>query len=767
MRRRKVSKFLAWALSFVLLLSVLSQTVLAFHWPWEEEASSVAAETPKPDLTLYARCEPVRASVIHAGNLKGTERNLARLLCDGDETTVFTHPKVQEITLDLGRVHMLGGVRFLPAAGEKETDVDRCIGTAFWVSTDNRNFQKAAVAEPIDNLSYTPEWKELMFGGAGEVRYVKITIPAGARIAEVQWLSYPEWKYTKVAGKTQWNLRLYGYDIQRELDANIVVGAYNRQGVLKSFSVTQQTFMPQEDRVIDLHLNTWDKEIGDSYRVMAWDQDGKSLLARDLRYVYTKASPAFSMSNLFSDHMMLQADKPLTVWGTAPAGSRVQTTLTDDSGSSVTQTATADVNGDWETNLGNFSAGGSYILTVDCGGERKVFKNLIFGDIWLCMGQSNMDYHLLGGEDTAAYLRTAKGKKESNNPQIRLLNLWMKGTSGAGGAVSNLPVGYVNPAWSVMNRDAASYCTAIGYFFAQKIQEEYHLPVGILNVAVGDTEINRWLPFGQTFGSFAGSDGGLYYNRVLPFQKLQIRGILMYQGEADYYRTHLTTEQYRDALSGLVDLYRGIWGEDLPFYWAQLARHQNDTSLIREGQRLALGQISNPKNAGVFSLMDIYGEYKSGAGNCREDIHPHQKQEVADRFFRYAKRDVYGGADTIVSGPVYQGVRRIGNTLELVFDCEGSLKVLPPEQYCDARGKKWIADNKMDVTKPQGFEVAGSDGVFHQGEAELSGNTVVLKSEQVPNPVQARYAWGAYPEMPNLTDDSGLPALSFCTELTS
>lgn len=212
----------------------------------------------------------------------------------------------------------------------------------------------------------------------------------------------------------------------------------------------------------------------------------------------------------------------------------------------------------------------------------------MFGDVWLCVGQSNMDYYMLGGKDTEEYLDSEQGRREVNNPNIRLLNLWNKGVGGAGAAVNQLPLGSQETVWAPMDRDAANYCSAVGYYFAQGVQQEYNVPVGLLSVAVGDTEINRWIPWGDTYGSFTSTDGGLYFNRVAPFEKLQIRGILMYQGEADQYRTHLTAGEYRDAMAGLVDHYRDIWGAEIPFYWAQLTRYNRDESQVREGQRLAL-----------------------------------------------------------------------------------------------------------------------------------------------------------------------------------
>lgn len=714
------------------------------------------------DLTLAARTEAIMVSA-NSKTLKG--HSLAGYLYDGDASTVFCDGKTQTITLDLGVLHMLSGVRFLPCAGEKESDIDRAQGMVFYLSRDNRNFVKAGVAEPKDNQGYTPDWQEYLFDGVGEFRFVRLEIPAGARIAEVEWLAYPDWQYQAGRrGETQWKMQLYAYDAKREISTKVLAGVYTANGVLKSLSVTEEKFLPKEDRMIDLTLSVPKHQKGDTYRVMVWENDGTSVLARNLKFRYSQGDRGFSVPNLFSDSMMLQAGKPVTVWGNAPRGSKVSLSLCSEDGVEYHAESVANAMGEWSTQLGTFAPGGDYTLTAVCGGERKRFANITFGDVWLLIGQSNMDYHLLGGEDTTKYLNSEQGKQETNNSKIRLLNLWTKGTKGAGAPVANLPVGYVNPAWSEMNHDAASYCSAIGYFFAQKVQSQFNIPVGIINAAVGDTEINRWIPYGTKLGSFTSTDGGLYYNRVLPFARLELTGILMYQGEADEYRTHMSTEMYRDAMSGLVDWYRGIWGEDLPFYWTQLTRYKADESLIREGQRLALESIKNPQNAGVVSLMDIYGEYESGAGNCREDIHPHQKQVVAERFFRYAMQDVYGIENMVVSGPIYQSMKQQDNQLTLTFMTNGGLRVLPKERYADKQGQAWIREHNMDETRPQSFEVAGEDGIFYPAEAELSGDTVRLWSDQVPKPVKARYAWGAYPEMPNLTDASMLPMLSFLAE---
>ncbi|MBR5152559.1 MAG: hypothetical protein IKW60_03420 [Clostridia bacterium] len=755
-RGRRFWKLLPWILSFVLLSGVLTVTYFL------RERSGVLTEESNPYMKLAATYEPiVPVRTICRWKEEST------FLFDGDTNTVACWETPWEVTLDLGKLHMLGGVRFFPV-GENQTELDRCQGLMVSVSKDNRVFQKAAVAEPVDHIGYTQDWQELSFGGGGEFRYVKIQIPAGASIGEVECLGYPSWWFQpgRKQGHAELCLDLYAYDAQESGTVRILTGAFHENGVLKALQVTEQEISNHEGTTVPIRLSVPRQGIGDRYRVMAWDNRGVSLLKQDLNFRYTRGGMGFSVPNVFSDSMMFQAEKPVKIWGTAPIGSQVRLILESETGIVAEKTVIANTNSDWVGELGQFPYGGSYSLTISCGGESKVFHDLTFGDVWVLIGQSNMDYHLLGGEDTKTYLRSAQGKKETNNENIRLLNLWMKGTGGSGQAVANLPIGYRNPAWSKMNTEAASYCSAIGYFFANQIYREHGLPVGLMNLAVGDTEINRWIPNGATYGAFCGTDGGLYYNRVMPLSGFSVRGILMYQGEADEYRTHLSTEEYRDALCGLIDQYREIWGADLPFYWAQLTRYQKDESLIREGQRLALFGVKNKKNIGMISLMDVYGEFEGGAGNCREDIHPHQKQLVAERFVRLANRDLYGG-DLPATGPVYLSARRVENGLELTFSATGNLRVMDKSQYVDALGREYIKESGRDENRLQEFEVAGEDGVFYPAEAEIQGSTVLVFSPWVDMPVMARYGWGAYPEMPNLTDDSLIPSSAFVTEMVT
>ncbi len=742
-----MQRFWVWVLAFLFLLSS-TEAALAFDISRLIKKPSPMLTPPVPSLKLMAPLRKVNGSNLF---FSGTVTNPSYLY-DGDETTMAVAETPTTITLDLGSLQRLGGIRFLPG----KENPNRCLGTVFSISKNNRNFLPVATIEPLGGGDFPSDWQDLSFGSSGDARYVRLEIPAGASFAEIEWLSYPGWNY---AGR---NLifDLYAFDIQETFVGNIALAIYNKNGVLKQLVQQEETFVENVPAFFSLEVLVRKREAGDNYRILVWKPDGTPALSQALSYYDNDGSSQLSLSNLFSDDMLLQAEKPVTIWGSAPTNSNVTVSLENNNGGIITQTTIAK-QGTFSVNLGSFSPGGDYQLTIRCGNEKKLFRHITFGDLWLCVGQSNMDYFMVGGADTTAYL---ENDPHADNPNIRLLNLWNLGIAGSGAPTGNLPLGYGKNAWEPMTRDSANYCSAVGYFIAQDLEQTYHNPIGLLSVAVGDTEINRWIPYGDTYGSFTSTDGGLFHNRVAPFDKLQIKGILMYQGEADQYRTFLTTEEYRDAMAGLVDRYRNIWGADTPFYWAQLTRYKKDESAIREGQRLALFRIKNPESAGIISLIDIYGEFKSGAGNCREDIHPHQKQVVAERFLRYIKRDVYG-EDISVSGPVYQSMRIDGSTIELTFHTTGNLALLPVSQYADKLGQNLIKEQNINTNLPQEFEIAGDDGIFVRADAVLEGNQVLLSNPKIPNPVMARYAWGAYPEIPNLTDETGLPALSFSTHL--
>lgn len=736
---------------------VLGQTGCAFDF-FGGADNSATVEISEPKLKIYmptSKTEPNGGAGEAWLIVKDTTKSIALGLYDGNINQPILNEETAEVTLDMGRSTMLSQIRYY-AGKLDENNGNNCLGTRFYASQDNRKFDELAVIEgetlPQNN------WYDINFSGFGEYRYFKVVLPPKSNICEVEWMSATGFSRMHRGGnKYDIKFNLCGFDAKEATDATILVAAYNDKGMIKQIAHTKERFDKGGATNFEVVLPNSEVKDGDRYRIIAFGEDGLSLIPRPLNYRVNGASRNFSVAPVFSDNMILQAEKPVTVWGEASKLCEVEVCLENNLGGGVKRIVKPDNNSKWSAELGTFSSGGSYTLTVKSEDRTIEYKNITFGDIWLCTGQSNMDYYMAAGKETAEDLKNPMTVKNSN---IRLLNLWNKGMSGAAAPIDNPPAESI--AWQEMDVDSAAYCSAVGYYFAREIFETTKDPVGIINVAVGDTEINRWINKGDKYGSFTSTDGDLYNNRIKPFENLQIKGIILYQGEADQYRTHLTEEEYSDAMAGLVDSYRKMWGEDLPFYWAQLTRYRVDESVVREGQRIALSKVKNQTNIGMIVLNDLIGNYDAKTGRCRNDIHPWGKKVVAERFAAYAKRDCYG-ENTAVCGPIYKSSETDGTKLVLSFECEGKLRVMQKERYADKITDKKIKKEKIDTSKPMEFEIAGEDENFYPAEARLDGKTVVLSSDKVKEPIFARYAWGAYPEMPNLTDDTGLPTATFDT----
>lgn len=534
-------------------------------------------------------------------------------------------------------------------------------------------------------------------------------------------------------------------------DGIVYVGLYKDGKLISVKKIEDITFNAMGVFETTVAIDVPEKDGDYELKAFAWSNEQKPISGKYIRKYYVEA--AFAVANVFSDNMMLQADKPVTVWGSAFEGRDVEVMLTNND-NGTTDTAKTISNGTFSVELPAKNAGGNYTLTVTSGTETQSFTNIIFGDVFLLSGQSNMEYRICDFTDTRANI---KSDTRVNNSNIRAVNMTQIATNGASQPQEKLPE-VEGTMWKEMNYDNAYAISAIGYYFAQQINAETGRPVGILAMAVGGTGSDTWV-----------ENGTLYNNRVYPVRNLELSGILYYQGCADVGKT---AKEYSDIMAGIVDDYRKLFGdEELPFYYAQLARFNGTNhEEIRAGQTWAFDKVSNKKNVGFISTLDEVGNKGTGSsktGNARNDIHPNGKEEIASRFALWAKRDIYG-EDVVVSGPMYKSISISDNVAELEFECTGSLKIMNKEQYGDYKTDELIAAGTLDPTKLGGFEMAGADGKYYDAQAEIvDGNKVRVTCSAVSEPVKVRYAWGAYPEIPNLTDDTNLPSYTFATDCMS
>ncbi|MFO7826386.1 MAG: sialate O-acetylesterase [Cyclobacterium sp.] len=451
------------------------------------------------------------------------------------------------------------------------------------------------------------------------------------------------------------------------------------------------------------------------------------------------------LPRVFADHMVLQRGQEIPVWGKADPRQRVIVTFQDKE-----YRVRADREGNWELRMGAFPKGGPYTLTVNTSKESLAYENVMMGDVWLLGGQSNMEWALKNtnnGEDSI---------KVADHPNIRLFEV---GRNLSLEAIDDVP----EAKWSVCSPETVENFSAIGYYFARRIQTDLDVPIGLLDVNWGGTLSEAWtsaealmthddfkerVASNQTEGPEDFSDPevrkpnlwptSLYFGMLEPVIPFAIKGALWYQGESNAGRAY----QYREIFPLLISDWRKQWGQgDFPFIWVQLANFRqakeepgdSDWAELREAQSMTL---SLP-NTGQAVIID------KGEAN---DIHPRDKWTVGERLAKAAKKIAYG-MDVVYSGPTYKSMEIQDDQIRISFDHVGS---------------GLMVKDKYGYVK--GFAVAGADKQFHWVKGFQDGDQIVLETGDIADPVAVRYAWADNPDDVNLYNKEGLPANPFRTD---
>lgn len=494
------------------------------------------------------------------------------------------------------------------------------------------------------------------------------------------------------------------------------------------------------------------------------------------------------MPSFFSNDMVLQRDQPLPLWGWADAGETVTVTLGSQSASTK-----ADNAGNWRIVLKPLPMSTEGISLKIKAADSLEFSNILLGDIWLCSGQSNMDWGL-GSCDVPDDIAAA------DFPAIRHFRTEYN--------FANAPEQDAKGRWVVCNPQNAPGFSAVGFYFARKISSETGVPIGLVTNAVGGTNIELWMqqetllntPSLDSYASQmreslanyqkqlsdalplidAWSDSAraaqnsgkqiplppkwpefpfservmrprcvtLHNGHIAPFIPMAMRGVLWYQGESNADDTlYLEKKQ-----AMIADWRKWFTNEKLPFYFVQLASWQapdenpegGGWGRIRDIQRKCL----EIPYTGMASAIDI--------GDAA-DIHPKNKADVGERLALWALANEYGKPDTITSGPLFDAITITNDRLHLKFKSIGGGLIIGSKS---GRGPATEVPNGT----LKRFAIAGEDRKWAWAEAVISGDTVILRSPEVPNPVAARYAYSMNPEGSNLYNRAGLPASPFRTD---
>lgn len=489
--------------------------------------------------------------------------------------------------------------------------------------------------------------------------------------------------------------------------------------------------------------------------------EGAKLLAQAVCSAITGDFGGLHLPSVFTDYMVLQRDCPLSVQGTANAGTPVTVCI-----GRQKQTDIAGNDGRWKVTLTPLQAGNDYELTVTAGKEKQTFHHVAAGEVWLCSGQSNMEFLLsqatTGKEDVPqAYhadlrLYNMKGNWATDN------RAWQESTLDS---VNHL-LYYRSTQWQPCTPQQAAGFSAVAYYFGKMLQDSLNVPVGLICNAVGGSPTEAWIDrstleyqFSSILKDWTRNDFiqdwvrgraltniqkrtdnlqrhpyepcYLYEAGIRTLEQYPIKGVIWYQGESNAHNM----DAHKKLFSLLVESWRRNWqSPELPFYFVQLSSlNRPSWPWFRDSQRQLMQQIPHTGMA-----------VSSDKGDSL-DVHPRDKRPVGERLARWALNQEYGYRNLIPSGPLFRKAHTEGEQVIIEFNYGEGLQ-------------------SSDGEKLVGFEIAETEGLYYPATALIQGNQIILHAKQIRNPRFIRYGWQPFTRA-NLINRDGLPASTFRTEI--
>ncbi|RNC66227.1 GDSL-type esterase/lipase family protein [Proteiniphilum sp. X52] len=493
---------------------------------------------------------------------------------------------------------------------------------------------------------------------------------------------------------------------------------------------------------------------------------GAAIIAETVYGAITGQYGKVEIAPIFSSGMVLQRHQPIRLWGTANANT--ETTVVLDGIERSTQTHGS---GKWEVWFPAMEAGGPYSITIKNENKKIELQDILIGDVWLCSGQSNMEFKLRHAATADEDIPTA------NYPEIRLLNMqpiaytndiaWDKEVLQE---INNLHY-FRQTGWQRCTPGSAADFSAIAYHFGKSIHTETGVPVGLILNAVGGSPAEAWIDrltlehHPRLVGMFPDWNNNdyihawcreratknteladnssqrhpyhpayLYEAGIQGITQFPIAGVIWYQGESN----EQNVELHEVIFPTLVESWRKAWNLNLPFYYVQLssmAMGRETWGYFRDSQRRLLSEVPNMGMAVSSDLGDS------------TDVHPRKKKQVGERLARLALHHTYGMKEMVPSGPLFREAEFKEGTVYVSFDFG--------EQLQTSDGKSLRA-----------FELAEYPGLFYPATAEIEDNKIKVSSPEVNNPRFIRYGWSSYSDG-NLINGEGLPASTFTTEQRS
>jgi sialate O-acetylesterase len=467
--------------------------------------------------------------------------------------------------------------------------------------------------------------------------------------------------------------------------------------------------------------------------------DETILFEDDMSNVYLAEQKGnIKLAPMLTDNMVVQQLDSIRLWGEADPGSMIDVFASW----GIRTTGKADNDGRWDIKVKTPPASyDKHTITIRNGTIKKVLRNVLVGEVWFVSGQSNMEMPIRGFNNCPIIGANEVIANAGHYEYIRFSTI--KTVPG-----KLIPEEYVaGGEWKVSSPENAPEFSATAYYFAMKMSDVLHIPIGIVNCSWGGTRVEAWLNeeilkgYSNVNLAEAGSTKGIVYlqpmiayNSMLkPASKYTVKGILWYQGESN-----VGHPDYAKRLATMVDLWRKDFGRDLPFFITEITPYQygpgEQGAFLREQQFLASKIIPN---SGFVCTNDLALDYET------RQIHPMNKKGAGERLAYLALHDIYNKTTIEARGPEYKSMRVSNGSIYVTFDNA-------PDGF----------NRSQDIV---GFEIAGEDKVFHPANATLRMGSIVLRSEKVPNPVAARYCFRNF-QTGNLYGMRGLPVVPFRTD---
>ena len=491
------------------------------------------------------------------------------------------------------------------------------------------------------------------------------------------------------------------------------------------------------------------------------DAEGAEMLAKTVYEGITGKLGGLQMSPLYSDNMVLQHGQTLTIQGKADAGEKVTVSIAGQKKKTV-----ASSNGKWQVSLNPLKAGGPYTLTISTPNRMLIYNKVLAGEVWLCSGQSNMEFHL-GWADT--------GKRDipqSLDEEIRLFDMKARWRTDAVeweasvlDSLNHLQY-FTSASWEECSPKSVSDFSAVAYYFGKMLKDSLNVPVGLICNAIGGSPAEAWIDrrtleyeFPAILRDWTKNDFiqdwvrgraalnikkssdnfqrhpyepcYLYESGILPLQQYPIKGVIWYQGESNAHNK----DAHEKLFKLLVDSWRTNWNNpQLPFYYVQLSSlNRPSWPWFRDSQRRLMEEIE-------YTGMAV----SSDKGDSL-DVHPLHKQAIGERLARWALHKTYDKKHVIPSGPLYKSVSFVKGKAYVEFDYSEGMKTA------------------VEGEELRTFELAGEDGRFYPAQAVVEGNRVKVWTKAVKAPKVVRYGWQPFTRA-NLVNAEGLPASTFRTE---